>query len=231
MRRYEIGDEMLTRLEKVMKIDVGEFIAFSVNKRFKDPFAVLIATIISQNTNEKNTFKAFERLLGRVGTLRPEKLADTPLDVIAEAIKVSGMYRIKSRAIKGVSKLILDRFNGDTEALRNLSVNEAYSLLLQVPGIGKKTVDVMLAYMGKPVLPVDTHIRRIAKRLSITRSNNYDDIKKSLESIFRPELRLKAHLYLIKLGRSLCKASKPMCLKCPLNDMCEEGQRNLSKGN
>mgnify|MGYP000583687489 CR=1 FL=1 len=230
MKQYDIGDKILTRLKRVGRIEVNEFIALFVNKRFKDPFIVLIATIISQNTNEKNTFKAFESLRRKIGELKPERLADMSLDEIVDAIRVSGMYRVKSRAIKEVSKLILKEFKGNTEALRNLSIDEAYSILLQVPGVGKKTVDVMLAYMGKPVLPVDTHIRRIAKRLGVTTSNNYEDIKESLENIFRPELRLKAHLYLIKLGRSICKASKPLCLKCPLNDICKEGQKNLPKG-
>ena len=224
--RYDLGDEILRRLREKLRWDVSEFVALSVGEELRDPFAVLIATIISQNTNERNTLRAFQMLKEKVG-IAPEKLANVPVDVIAEAIRISGMYRTKSRAIKAAAQVILNQLGGKGYYMRQLGIKEIYSLLLPIQGVGKKTVDVLLANLGKPVLPVDTHIRRIARRMGLAHTDDYDGIRGELESIFRPEVRLKAHLYLIKLGREICRARVPICKRCPLNDICEEGKRRL----
>jgi len=92
--------------------------------------------------------------------------------------------------------------------------------LTAVRGIGYKTVDVLLASFGYPVLPVDTHVKRVARRLGLSGSSSYMGVRRDLERVFRPEARFEAHLLLIKLGREVCKAREPRCRECPLNDTC-----------
>ncbi|MGC9108470.1 MAG: endonuclease III domain-containing protein, partial [Infirmifilum sp.] len=91
----------------------------------------------------------------------------------------------------------------------------------KIRGIGDKTIDVLLANYGYPIVAIDTHVRRVARRLGLTHAKTYMAIREDLEKVFRPEKRLTAHLLLILLGRNICKAKRPACLECPLKDICE----------
>jgi endonuclease-3 len=141
---------------------------------------------------------------------------------IEKAIKIGGLYRNKSRVIKELSRVIVEKFDGTLNFVYSLPLEEARKLLMALPGIGPKTADVILLFSAnRPVLPVDTHVNRVSKRLGLVASNaDYERIRQTLESFYSPKDYLAAHLLLIMLGRKYCKARNPLHGSCPVNMLC-----------
>jgi endonuclease-3 len=187
----------------------------------KEPFSTLIRTVLSQATNDKNRDKAFKNLSERF-EINPKALAEADLKEIEKAIRVGGLYRNKSRVIRELSRVILEKFDGKLDFIYSLPLEEARRLLMALPGVGPKTADVVLLFSaGKPVLPIDTHINRVAKRLGLVASNaDYERVRLVLESFFSLEDYLAAHLLLIRLGRSYCRARNPLHGSCPVKMLC-----------
>lgn len=191
----------------------------------REPFQTLIVTVISQNTADKNTVKAFENLSKRF-PMNPEALAKAKQSEIEEAIRVAGLYRNKSHAIKRLSQIILEQFNGSLDFIHSVPFKKARGNLLDLPGVGPKTADVMLLFCAeRPTVPVDTHVNRVSKRLGFTASKaGYEKVRLSLQSLYNPKDYLAVHLLLISLGRKYCKAGKPLCKSCPVNHLCPSKQ-------
>jgi len=187
----------------------------------RNPFETLIVTIISQNTAGRNTAKAFENL-SKQFEITPEVLADAETSQIEECLKVAGLYRNKAKAIKQTSKIILEEFHGNLTNVLSLPFEEARKTLLQLPGVRLKTADVVLLFCsGKPTIPVDTHVNRVAKRLGLAPANgDYETVRRSLQSLYDPKDYLAVHVLLILLGRKHCKAINPMCKQCLVNTLC-----------
>jgi len=187
----------------------------------KDPFQTLIITVISQNTNDRNTARAFENLSRRF-SISPDALAKVSVEEIEDAIRVAGLYRNKSRVIKELSRVILEDFNGSLDFIYSMPLEEARKTLLRIPGVGPKTADVVLLFCAeKPTVPVDTHVNRVSKRLGLAQPNaNYDGVRLALQSFFPSEEYFPVHILLILLGRKYCKARKPLCKPCPINMLC-----------
>jgi endonuclease-3 len=194
----------------------------------RDPFKTLIMTIISQNTNERNTIRAFENLSNKF-RITPETLAKAEIKEIEESLKTAGLYRRKSRVIKHVSEMIYEKHANDLAHILSLPLEQARTELFQLPGVGPKTADVVLLFAAKkPTMPVDTHVRRVSKRLGLApEAGNYEDIRINLQHLFEPEDYFAVHILLIQLGREYCRARTPLCFKCPLNSLCPS--RNLFK--
>jgi len=209
------SDELLRILRKEFKIDRRDFIALMS----KNPFELLVATVLSQNTNDKNSSRALEELRRRIGT-SPEDLAGASEEEIAEAIRIAGLYRTKAKALKKLAEEVMRRYSGNLERLLDMPVDEARKELMSLPKVGEKTADVFLLFLGgKPTFPIDTHVRRVSKRMGIA-EGSYEDIRRSLMKFFNPEDYLEAHLLLIALGRRYCRAKNPACDVCPLRDIC-----------
>lgn len=211
--------EIIRRLEGSLSIGKGEFIAYDVARETGDPFKILVATILSQNTSEANAYRAYDELKSRIG-LEVHSIYRASLSELEESIRKAGLWKSKARAIKELANLIIERFNGEPNGLLKLTVDELRDMLLSIPGIGVKTIDVLLVNMGYGVIPLDTHILRVSRRLGLTEARRYDDVQRDLHKLIPPKLRLKAHLLLIKLGRTYCRARKPLCSVCVLNDIC-----------
>ena len=186
-----------------------------------DPFQTLVVTIISQNTADKNTERAFENL-SRKFEITPKTLANSKVSQIEECLRVGGLYRNKAKTIQTTSKIILEEFGGSLNPVLSLPIEEARKKLMELQGVGPKTADVVLLFSAnKPTIPVDTHVNRVSKRLGLAPAKgDYEDIHLSLQSIFDPEDYLSVHLLLITLGRKYCKARRPLCQKCPVNIYC-----------
>ena len=215
-----ILDKIIDILKRQYLINENEFLVYHVSIHDKDPFKILVATILTQNTTERNSFKAFKSLLS-LTNLDPKKINAMPLSKIARAVRPSGMYKSKSKAIKELSNRIIRDFNGDSSPIKKWPIDKIRNYLITIPGIGMKTIDVLLTNIGYPVIPVDTHIRRVANRLGIVKSNKYEIIRDKLQSLLIDKKRaLEAHMLLIKHGRETCKAKKPLCEKCPLKEVC-----------
>jgi len=185
------------------------------------PFETLINTIISQNTTDRNTEKAFERLSKRF-EIKPEVLANAETSHIENALKTAGLYRSKAKTIKQVSKIILEQFRGSVLPILSLPLDEARKAFIQMPGVGPKTADVVLLFStGQPTIPVDTHVNRVSKRLGFAPGDgDYETVRESLQSIYDKRDFLAVHLLLIAHGRSYCKARRPLCEQCPVNVQC-----------
>ncbi len=186
-----------------------------------DTFKSLIRTVLSQNTKWKNEEMAYRRLEQMVG-ITPQQLSKASLEEIADAIRPAGMYNQRSRILKQISTQIIELYNGDITQIVTKSYLEARSELMTLPGVGKKTADVVLLFSaGKEILPVDRHITRISKRLELVLKNaDYDEIRLTLEAAVEPSSYLEAHISLIQFGRDTCRALNPKCHVCILRDLC-----------
>ncbi|MGC8555916.1 MAG: endonuclease III domain-containing protein [Conexivisphaera sp.] len=217
------GPDILSRLARDPALRDGYFLIDRASPGCGDPFRTLIATVLSQNTNDRNGYRAFSALDRAVG-VRPEALARAPLDAIEDAIRPAGMYRARARNIRGIARAVLDRYGGDLSRVLSMDVESARAALMELPGVGPKTADVVLLFCAsKPTFPVDTHIRRVSRRLGLVPpSAGYDRIRRVLQSIFDPRDYASAHRALIQLGRVYCRPSRPRCGECPLRDICPQ---------
>lgn len=187
------------------------------------PFHTLIATIISQNTNSQNTARAIARLQARF-KITPEALACANPTALEDCLQAAGLQKMKSRRIREVSKIILGKYGGDLSRILEKPSPDARKELMDLPGVGPKTADVVLLFSRRePVLPVDTHIFRVAKRLGFADENaGYEEVRRALEREIEPDSFEDAHLLLIMLGRRFCRAQNPLCEKCPIQAICFE---------
>jgi len=193
----------------------------SPQRQVEEPIDVLIRTILSQNTSDKNSHKAFANLKRRFPSW--EALIDAPEEEIEAEIRCGGLSRIKARRIKEVlRKIKSDRGYLSLDFLKDLPLAEAREYLLSLPGVGSKTADCVLLFsFGKPAFPVDTHINRIINRLGIWGNRlSPKRIEELMEENLPPERFLSLHLNLIRLGREICHSRNPNCPICPLKEMC-----------
>ncbi len=172
-----------------------------------DPFETLIVTIISQNTADTNTERAFENL-SKQFEITPQTLSSAETSKIEACLHVGGLYKSKAKTIKNVSKIVLEKFGGSLDPILSLPLDEARKMLMELPGIGPKTADVVLLFSAnQPTIPVDTHVNRVAKRLGFAPTNgDYEEVRLSLQKLFDQKDYLDVHLFLIALGRKYCKA-------------------------
>jgi endonuclease-3 len=192
-----------------------------------NPFETLIVTILSQNTNDRNTEKAFERLSNNF-RIDPETLAKAYVEQLEASLKVAGLYRNKAKTIKKVSRIVVEKYHSDLKQVLSKPVDEARRELMLLPGVGPKTADVVLLFAAKKAtVPVDTHVNRVSRRLGLAPANgsDYEVVRESLQSLYDPRDYLAIHVLLISHGRKFCKARLPSCDACPLNELCPS--RNL----
>jgi endonuclease-3 len=186
-----------------------------------DPFKTLVVTIISQNTTDANTERAFATLSKRF-EITPEVLARVQTGAIEESIKIAGLSKNKAKTIQNASKTIIAKFQGSLNPILCLPIDEARNILIDFPGVGPKTADVVLLFSAnKPTIPVDTHVNRVSKRLGLAPSDSgCEEVRAYLQALFEPKDYLSVHLLLIALGRKYCKARRPLCAKCSVNSVC-----------
>ena len=213
--------EETTRAKEVLRILKRSFAVPDLSSLVTDPFKVLVRTIISQSTAEVNTRRAFKNLSDRL-TVTPRALAEADMREIESPLTVAGLYRNKSKVIKEVSRLVIERFEGSLDFVYSSPLAAAREKLMRLPGVGPKTADIVLLFCaGKPTLPVDTHVNRVSKRLGFVRSKaDYEETRRSLQTLYTPEEYFEVHMLFIALGRNHCKARKPLHESCPVNKMC-----------
>jgi len=223
MHIYERGSiHEVSRAKAILEILKKNFPIPNPSTVCKDPFKLLVRTVISQSTAEKNVARAYENLLSKM-PITPEHISEADVKEIEEALRVAGLYRNKSMALKKIADEIIERFGGSLDFIYSLPLNEAREKLMSLPGIGPKTADIILLFCAdKPVLPVDTHVKRVSKRLGLVVEDKggYESIRSRLESLYKPEEYFAVHMLLIALGRRFCKALKPLCDLCPVKNLC-----------
>jgi endonuclease-3 len=186
----------------------------------KNPFEVLVQTVLSQNTNWRNTKLAFNRLVQKFK--KPEQLAQADPKEIQRLIEPAGLHRMKSARLKRIAQIVCEKYGGDLRKVIRKPIEEARRELLALPGIGYKTADCVLLFAGgRDVLPIDTHIFRVAERLGFTSAeDDYEGVKAKLEALVPSGRRGEAHILLIQHGRRYCRVRDPLCGNCPIWDLC-----------
>ncbi len=187
----------------------------------KDPLDELILTILSQNTSDTNSHRAYHSLKDRFPHWEEAWRAGP--GSIEEAIRSGGLARTKSRNIHRIlGELKRSKRGLDLGYLSDLNDEEAMRELTSMKGVGSKTAACVLIFsLDKMVFPVDTHIHRIAKRWGLVpQKTSREGTQVILNKLLPGEMRYHGHLLIIEHGRRTCKARKPMCGSCPLKDDC-----------
>lgn len=189
--------------------------------KYKEPLEQLLITILSQDTNWKNTYRAYRNLKDKFPTLN--RLAKAKLTQIESALKPAGLYRQKARTIKNILKIVKQREGKlSLNRLKKVSLDEALEYLLSFPGVGKKTASCVLLFsLDKNALPVDTHILRVSKRLGILPNRaSVNTAHRLLAEIIPKHQYLNFHIKMILHGRKICKAINPKCRECIFIEIC-----------
>jgi endonuclease-3 len=190
-----------------------------------DPMAELVLTILSQNTSDTNSGRAFMSLVAAFPDWH--SVMEAPVDAIEREIAMGGLAKQKSPRIKASLAAIWNaRGSFDLEFLRELPLDGAKSWLRGMKGVGPKTAACVLMFaLGRPALPVDTHVHRVAQRLNyVAATATAEKAHDILEAVIPEGLIFPFHILLIKHGRRLCRAQRPLCEECPLLDGCTAGR-------
>ena len=217
-----LGAEILARLRGVHRLNVEEFVSSYVSTTTGSPFRVLVATVLSQNSTDRAAMKAYVELDRRIGVVA-EKLAEADVRRIARAVRVAGLSEQKARTIRRLATLSLKLRDPELRGLLAKGPEAVRETLLEVKGVGPKTVDVLLSSTGTlDTIPVDTHVRRVSERLGLVEEgSSYEEVRSRLEEVFPEGSRYEAHLLLIAHGRSVCRSRRPLCESCVLSDLCD----------
>ncbi len=201
-------------LDGIRRMTYGEDLTAlgEISREQRDPFKVLIATILSHRTRDENTEKASERLFSAYGTAA--ELARADLEKVREFIRPVGFYRVKAQKIRDVAQILLDKYHG--------RVPDTLDELIALPGVGRKTANCVLVYgFGKAAIPVDTHVHRISNRLGIVRTKTPEETEVALTKAVDPKYWLMINELFVKFGQTVCKPIGPRCDICLLRRGCK----------
>jgi endonuclease-3 len=187
----------------------------------------LIQTILSQNTNDTNSDRAFAKLKRTYPVW--EDVRDADVNTVIEVIRSAGLANQKGPRIQKILRQITsERGSLELEFLKELSAEEAMNRLLQFNGVGPKTASIVLLFsLGKPAFPVDTHIQRVTGRIGLRPEGmSIEQAHRHLAELFPPETYKSAHLNIIRLGREVCHPRRPACDICVLQSLCDYFQKS-----
>jgi len=209
--------ERIKRILKVLRKKYGENIYETIEKK-SDLFKLLITTILSQRTRDENTEGAANNLFSVVSS--PEEILKLSDRKLQELIKPSGMYRQKSKNIRGLCKILIHELKG--------KIPETREELLKLPGVGNKTADIVMSYgFGLPVIAVDVHVEICSKRLGLVdKKAKYMEIRKTLEELTPEKERYLVNLGFVRFGQKICLTRNPRCYICPLVKICIYEKKN-----
>ena len=204
MLKNDLLEEIFIRFKKDVAKPKGELI-------YTSPYTLLVAVVLSAQATDISVNKATKKLF---------LLAKTPLEmvvlgeeVLTENIKSIGLYRNKAKNIIKLSNILIEKFNSN--------VPESLEQLQSLPGVGRKTANVVLNMaFGYPTIAVDTHVFRVSNRTKIAPGKNVEEVEGLLLKRIPKEFLLHAHHWLILHGRYVCKSRKPLCEECNISDLC-----------
>ena len=202
-------------IEKVLLIMQKEAKDAPVYKLEKNsdasPFQILIATLLSARTKDTTTAKILPELFKKAKT--PEQFLKINKKELEKTLYWIGFYRIKTRRVKEVSRIILDKFGG--------IVPKTIEELLTLPGVGRKTANIVLARaFGRDTLGVDVHVHRISNRLGLVRTKKPEETEEKLMKILEKKHIRKFNKTLVAYGQTICVPIRPFCSICKLNNIC-----------
>ncbi len=206
MERKELFHEVTKWFSDNMQIAETEL-------HYDTPFHLLIAVILSAQCTDKRVNMHTPEIFMRFP--QPQDLASASFDEVFQLIKSISFPNNKAKHLIGMASRLISDFDGE--------VPSEPSQLETLPGVGRKTANVIASVIyDKPVIAVDTHVFRVSRRLGLSDGTTVEAVEKDLTAGFAPELRPKAHHWLILHGRYVCTARKPKCTQCGLKDICRE---------
>jgi len=209
-----------TSIERILELLISEY-GDPEWQPDNEPLSGLIQTILSQNTSDTNSGRAFQSLLASFPSW--EAVADAEVDDIADSIRMGGLADIKAGRIKqALAEIRRERDRLELDFLNQLPLEEARDWLKRLPGVGTKTANcVFLFSLGRPALPVDTHVFRVSKRLGLVGSRaSVERAHGLLEELVPADKVYQFHVLMIEHGRKVCKAQRPRCAECVLQRSC-----------
>ncbi|MCL2687193.1 MAG: endonuclease III [Methanobrevibacter sp.] len=207
---------MYLKIEKIMK-ELNNLYNLRVFED-RDPYRVLVRTILSQRTKDANTDKATTQLFNKYKDIH--EVADAPIEDIEKLVKSAGFFRVKANRIKEVSYLLLDHYEG--------VVPDNMKELLELPGVGRKTANCVLVFaFQKPAIPVDTHVHRIPNRWGIVNTKTPEKTEEELMKIVPKHLWIDINDLIVQFGQTICRPIHPKCEECPLTDLCAYYHENI----
>lgn len=221
-------------MESILQINKLLIKHFGIPKRqnpLPDPLDTLIATILSQNTNDNNSYKAFNNLKNAFADWG--EAADARRSTIEKLIKVAGLAPAKSKAIKNLLVDIKEKYGKlSLDFVKELSDEKILEKLTSYDGVGVKTASCVLMFaMNKNVCPVDTHVHRTTNRIGIVNEKTPDKTFWKLNAKLPDGIAHSFHTNLILLGREICKPTNPRCGVCPLKKVCKFEPKNFEMKN
>ncbi|GAO37643.1 endonuclease III [Sulfuricella sp. T08] len=185
---------------------------------YRTPFELLVAVVLSAQATDKSVNLATAKLFPVANT--PAAILALSQEGLESYVKSIGLYKSKAKHLIATCRLLLEQH--DSEVPQNREQLE------KLPGVGRKTANVILnTAFGQPTIAVDTHIFRVANRIGIAPGKTVLEVEKNLLKFIAPEFRHDAHHWLILHGRYVCKARKPDCPHCLINDLCEYKEKTL----
>ena len=175
----------------------------------KDPFHILVATVLSQRTRDLNTYHASSELFRRFNT--PQEMASAELDELESLVRPVGFYRAKAKAIKEIARLVVE----------NGGVPRDIERMTKWPMVGRKTANCVMTYAFKePAICVDTHVHRISNRLGLVDCATPDETEMALRKVFPKALWCEINGTMVRFGQKICLPRNPRCSQCPVRNEC-----------
>jgi len=179
---------------------------------YSNPFELLVAVTLSAQATDVGVNKATRKLFPVANT--PEALVALGVEGLKEYIKTIGLYNSKANNVYKLSQILIEKHNSQ--------VPESLEALVALPGVGRKTANVVLnCAFGWPTIAVDTHIFRVSNRTKFAMGKDVDKVEAKLEKVVPKEFKVDVHHWLILHGRYTCVARKPRCGACIIEDLCE----------
>lgn len=201
-------EEVLDKIENVLQ---GEAHLDELAKKKRDPFKILISTILSARTRDTNTRAATERLFAKYNT--PQLIAEANLEDLEELIRSTGFYKVKAARIKEVSKIIHEKYKG--------KVPEEFEELINLPGVGAKTANCVLIYaFNIDTIAVDTHVHRVSNRLRWVDTKKPEETEEALKNLIPKKEWKRINRIFVKFGQQICLPINPKHNLCPIEDIC-----------
>ena len=183
---------------------------------FHNPYTLLVAVVLSAQSTDKGVNKATAGLFKVADT--PQKMLDLGEEKLKEYIKTIGLFNNKAKNIIALSKQLVEDFNGEVPADRDI--------LTTLAGVGRKTANVVMnVWYHQPTLAVDTHVMRIAHRLDFSHGKTPLEVEQDLMKVLPKELVINTNHWLVLFGRYICKAQRPLCDKCPIYSYCKSSDK------
>lgn len=220
---------MKKQIEKINQLLINHFGIPERQKKLRDPLDIIIGTILSQNTNDKNSYKAYLNLKSNIKSW--DDVLEMKTSQLEKLIKVAGLGKQKSMAIKNLLKNLKNKNERlSLNYLKRKNDEEVIGELTSHKGIGVKTASCVLLFaFDRNVCPVDTHVHRILNRIGMVKTSNPEKTFNEIKAHIPEGAAHSFHTNLLRLGREYCTPTNPKCYECPLERVCAYKEKNFDR--